>query len=83
MILDAILLLFQGIINVLLAPLSVINWAVDLVSSVPVIANFLSIVAYVLPWGNILPLISLIVGMFIFRIFISLIKTIWELLPIL
>ncbi len=34
MIVDAILLLFQGILNVLLAPLSVLNIAIDFVSSI-------------------------------------------------
>ena len=52
MITDAILLLFQGILNVLLLPLTVINIAVDFVSSIPVVTEFLQVAAYMIPWSN-------------------------------
>lgn len=47
--------------------------------------TFLDIVgsiAYLLPLGTINSILSLTIGFFIFRSIVSLIKTIWELLPI-
>lgn len=47
--------------------------------------TFLDIVgsiAYLLPLGTINSILSLTVGFFIFRAIVSLIRTIWELLPI-
>ncbi|MCI8617513.1 MAG: hypothetical protein HFJ60_04635 [Clostridia bacterium] len=81
MIVDAILLLFQGILNVLLAPLSVLNIAIDFVSSIPVITSFLQVVAYVIPWSNILPLIILSIAIISFRTVFTLIRTVWNFIP--
>lgn len=81
MIVDAILLLFQGILNVLLAPLSLLNIAIDFVSSIPVITSFLQVVAYVIPWSNILPLIILTIAIIGFRTAFTLIRTVWNFIP--
>lgn len=81
MIVDGILFVVQGFLNVLLLPLACVDVAVDFVSSIPVITQFLQVVAYVLPWSNILPLIVLTIGTFLFRIAVSLIKTVWNLIP--
>ena len=83
MIVDLILLLVQGILNVLLLPLTVINIAVDLVSSIPVTTEFLQVAAYMIPWSNILPLILLVTGIFIFRAGLALVKVIWKFIPLL
>lgn len=83
MIIDGILIILQGLVNVLLAPLNALNWVVTTSISISVISDFINIVSFVLPWKNILPLITFIVGMFAFRAIIALIKTIWDLLPIL
>ena len=83
MIIDMLLLVLQGVVEVLLLPLTVINVAVDFVASIPIIAEFLQIIAYVLPWTNLLPLIVLTFSIFTFRIAVALIKTIWDLLPLL
>ena len=83
MIVDMILLVLQGVLEVLLLPLTVINIGVDFIASIPVITEFLQIIAYVLPFSNLLPLIILNVALFGFRIAISLVKTIWDVLPIL
>lgn len=81
MITNGILLVLQGVVNILLAPLAMINIAVDFIASIPVITQFIQVVAYVLPWGNLLPLIVLTIALFVLRIAISLIKTIWNLIP--
>lgn len=81
MITNAILLVFQGVLNIILAPLAVINIGIDLIASVPVITSFINVVAYVMPWDNILPLIILIITMFGFRIVVALIRLIVEFIP--
>lgn len=83
MIINLILAIFQGIVNVLLLPLGVLNLVVDFASSFAVVQSFIKVVAYLFPWSNLLPLISFIIGMFVFRAIVALIKTIWDLLPIL
>lgn len=83
MIIDLFLLVIQGALSVLLLPLTVINVTVDFISGIPVFVSFLQVVAYILPWSNILPLIILNLSLVILRIGISLVKTIWDLLPIL
>ena len=54
MITNAILLVFQGVLNVLLAPLTVINIGIDFVAGIPVIGSFINLVSYVLPWGKLM-----------------------------
>jgi hypothetical protein len=81
MIVDAILLLVQGVLNVLLAPLTIINIVVDFVAGIPVVGSFINVVAYVLPWAKLLPLITLIVGIFTLRIGIALVRLIKGFIP--
>lgn len=83
MIIDLLLLVIQGALSVLLLPLTAINITVDFISSIPVFVSFLQVVAYILPWSNILPLIILNLSLVVLRIGISIVKTIWDLLPIL
>lgn len=83
MIIDAFLLILQGIVNILLAPLTPLNWAISTAFNISVISDFVNIVAFVLPWSNILPIFTFIIVMFAFRAIIALIKTIWDLLPVL
>ena len=81
MIIDMILLVLQGVLNILLLPLTAINIAVDFIASIPVIGEFLQVIAYILPWSNLLPLITLTVSLFVFRIAISFFKTFWNVIP--
>lgn len=81
MIIDLILTVLFGIVNILLSPLTLINIVVDFIGSMPIVYEFLEVIAYILPWGNLLPLIILIHAIFVFRIIISLIKTIWQIIP--
>lgn len=82
MIINGVLLVAQAIINILLSPLTLINIAIDFVASIPIVTEFLQIVAYLLPWSNILPLIHLVVGIFVFRGVLALIKLIWHFIPV-
>ena len=83
MIFDMILLVLQGVCNIVLAPLTVLNIGVNFIDKIPIISDFISVISYILPWSALLPLITIIVSSFIFRIAVSLIKTIWDLLPVL
>lgn len=71
MILNGILLIFQGLLELLFVPISLLNITIDFVSSIPVVASFLQISAYLLPWSNIMPVILLTIAMFLFRIAIA------------
>lgn len=82
MITNTLLNIVFGIVNVILAPISLLGWAFDLALCSP-LGDILKVVYYVLPIGKLSPIITFIVAMFIFRAVIALIKTIWDLLPIL
>ncbi len=81
MIVDGILLVFQGVLNILLAPLTILNIGVDLISSIPYVTQFLQVVAYILPWSNLLPLIVVIISICMFRISLSFVKLILNFIP--
>lgn len=83
MISNLILGVLQGVVSLLLAPLSVLNFVVDVTSSISVVQGFIKVVAYLLPFQQLYPLVCFVVGMFVFRSIVALIKTIWELIPIL
>lgn len=82
MITDGILNVLQGILNILLLPLTALNIGIDFLASIPVVVQFLQIVAYVLPWINLLPLFAIIFASFAFRIVLALIKLIWHFIPL-
>lgn len=81
MLVDAILLVLQSVVNIILAPLSIINVGVDLVSGIPYVTQFLQIVSYILPWDNLLPLILLMIALFLFRITVALINFVLKFVP--
>lgn len=82
MIIEALLNVLFGIVNIILSPISLLGWGFDLALTSP-LGGILKVVYYVLPIGKLAPIITFIVSMFIFRAVIALIKTIWELIPIL
>lgn len=82
MIVDGLLIVLQSALNILLLPLTVVNVAIDIGESLPVFASFLQVVAYILPWDNLVPLIVLNISIVVLKIGISIVKTIWELIPI-
>lgn len=81
MITDGILLVFQGLINIILSPLSIINISVDFISNITPVTQFLQIVVYILPWSNLMPLITLIITLSLFRIAVALVKLVVEFIP--
>lgn len=82
MIVESILNIIFGVVNIILSPISLLGWGFDLALCSP-LGDILKVVYYVLPIDKLSPIISFIVAMFIFRAVIALIKTIWQLLPVL
>lgn len=83
MIIDLLLGVLQVVVNILLAPLSALNFVIDVASSVSIVSGFIKVVAYLFPWSMLTPLFVFIFAMFAFRSVVALIKTIWDLIPIL
>lgn len=81
MITNAILSFFSSIAGFILSPLTVLDFVVDLVTSVPVVTKFIMFVAYIIPWHNLLPLFLAIFALLGFRIAVALIKFIITFIP--
>ena len=83
MIVDMILTVLATVLNILLAPLEAVNIGIDLVVSIPVVASFLQVVAYLIPWANLLPLFGIVVAILLLKIIIAFVTGVWDLLPLL
>ena len=81
MIVESLLSVVFGFINFLLLPLQIVDFALDLVALEPVI-QFINMALYLIPFNRLMPIFIFFVSMMSFRIIISLIKTIWDILPI-
>lgn len=81
MICNLILSILKGVLNLLLLPLTGIDIAIDFLASIPVFVSFLQVVAYIFPWGNLLPLFLLTMLIISFKITVALIKTIKQVIP--
>lgn len=83
MIIDLFLNVLLVIVEILLAPLGILSIGIDFIASFEIVQNFINVIAYLMPFSMLTPLIVFIISMFMFRSIVSLIKTIWDLLPIL
>lgn len=81
MIVESIFNLLFLPIEILLAPLTVINFVVDSSIFAPIL-SFLNMATYLIPIKALMPIIIFSASLMGFRIVISIIKTIWQLLPI-
>lgn len=70
------------IVPFLLSLIPTVDISISFLTGIKFVSDIFAIIAYVLPWQAILPLILINISIFIFRAIIALIKTIWELLPI-
>ena len=82
LIVEGILSVVFGIINLLLMPLNVVNFVVDALSFEPII-EFINMALYLIPFKELMPIFVFFVSMMLFRIAVAFIKTIWDLLPVL
>lgn len=71
MIVEGLIGILKVLLNILLAPIGILSVPINFVASIPIVSTFLRVVAYILPWSNIQPLIIFIVAIFTFRIAIS------------
>lgn len=81
MIVDGILGVLSVVFSVILSPLEIINVGVDVISSIPVVSNFITVIAYIFPWNNILPIIILTFLIINFKNLVAFIMAVWKLLP--
>lgn len=81
MIFEFLMDIIFGIISRFLGLIPIVNWP-SMGGSYSTAISIVSSVLYLLPVGAISSIITLIIGFTIFRIVISFIKTIWDLLPI-
>lgn len=81
MITDGLLSFLTSIASGLLAPLGVVDIAVDIVTSIPVVSKFVMFVVYVIPWSNLVPLFVIIFAIMGIRIGVALIRFLLELIP--
>ena len=81
MIVEGLLSVVFGLLNILLIPLQVVDLGFNVVTLEPVI-QFLNMALYLIPFKELMPIFIFFVAMMSFRVVVSLIKTIWDLLPI-
>lgn len=82
MITDAIVNIVYTIVNVLLAPVSLSNFVMVAFDYEP-IKQWVAMACYIIPIGQLMPLVAIFISLMLFRIAVTIIKTIWDLLPIL
>lgn len=81
MITDAILSIVFGLVDLLLTPLTVLNFEFDISKIEPVLQYF-KMALYIIPFGDLLPIVTFFIALMSFRIAISLLKTLWDILPL-
>lgn len=81
MISEFFLNIIFGIVSNMFDALPDISWSVDS-TAFDYIIGILKVVGYMLPWGTVATIIGLIVALNIFRFGVAVIKTIWDLLPL-
>lgn len=69
-----------GVVSGFLALLPDFTWSVE-TSAFEYFMSILKFAGYIFPWSTVVAIVSIIIGLSIFRIVISFIKTIWGLLP--
>lgn len=82
MVTEGILTVVFGIINIILMPLNVVNFVVNALAFEPIV-QFINMALYLIPFKELMPIFVFFVSMMLFRIAVAIIKTIWDLLPIL
>lgn len=82
MLTDAIISMFYNIFMSFLGTNEPIDFNID-TTVFKTISDFLAFIFYILPIDGLLTIVSIFIGLMIFRIIISVVKTIWDLLPIL
>lgn len=82
MILQLLLTVVFGIVNVILAPFLLLDLVIN-TNIFNTIMEYLNVVFYVLPIENFIPIIVFLIATMGMRIVISLVRTLWQMLPFL
>lgn len=70
-----------GLVEGMFTLLPDVTWSVK-TTFFDYLISFIRMAGYLLPWGTVTTICGLIVALSIFRIIISIVKTIWDLLPL-
>lgn len=81
MLIDNFYLGVGFVINILLSPLDGINYIFNWFDSFQYISDFFNVIAFVIPWGLLFPLLSIILSFMGLRVTIALIKFIRGFIP--
>lgn len=82
MITDAIINLIYNVFMFFLGGYEPLHFNLD-TTVFRTFSDFLAFIFYILPINGLLPIVTIIIGIMTFRIIVSVVKTIWDLLPIL
>lgn len=58
------------------------SWTLDTSPYLNGLASFLRIIYYILPIAKLRPIIYCFIGLMVFRIVVSFVKTLWDLIPV-
>lgn len=81
MVVEGLMSVIFGIVNLLLMPLNIVNLIVDSSAFTPIL-EFINMALYLIPFRQLMPIFAFFVGLMMFRIVVAFIKTIWDLLPL-
>lgn len=82
MITDAIISLVYDIFMFFLGSYEPLTFNID-TTVFSTFSDFLAFIFYILPMDGLMPMVTIFAGLMMFRIVVSVIKTIWDLLPVL
>lgn len=77
-------IIFTVIVSIVVGFVGIINfsWSLDTSPYLQGLASFLHVIYYIIPIGKLSPVIICFIGLMSFRIIISIVKTLWQLIPI-
>ena len=81
MIIEGILSVLGAFVGVLLSPLTLIPLSFNLLSSIPIVMDFIKLIIYVLPWSNLIPLLGVVFAVALFKLIIAILTTIKAIIP--
>lgn len=81
MISEFMLNILFNLVSGMLSVLPDVSWNVDL-SALQPFFDLISVACYLLPMPTVIAIVSLVLSLTMFRIIISIVKTVWDLLPI-
>lgn len=81
MIIQSLLMFVFDIINYLLLPFDAIGMVVSS-SYFTTFGQYLSAINYIIPMANFIPIIAFLISTMALRVLVALLKTVWDILPL-